>query len=56
VLALAWVAGELGHRWLNLPRISLYGLVGFLFGHAQLGVLPPTGAGVGNLLASVAFG
>lgn len=56
VLALAWVAGELGHRWLNLPRISLYGLVGFLFGHAQLGVLPPAGGGMGMLLANIAFG
>lgn len=56
VLALAWLAGEIGHRWLNLPRISLYGLVGFAFGHAQLGVLPAAGDGVGTLLASVAFG
>lgn len=56
VLAAAWVAGELGHRWLNLPRISLYGLVGFLFGHAQAGVLPPAAAGMGSLLANVAFG
>ena len=56
VLALAWLAGELGHRWPDLPRISLYGLVGFLFGHAQLGVLPPAGAGMGMLLANVAFG
>ena len=56
VLALAWVAGELGHRWLNLPRISLYGLVGFLFGHGQLGVLPVAGGGIGTLLANIAFG
>ncbi|HEX9718547.1 MAG TPA: cation:proton antiporter [Ramlibacter sp.] len=56
VLALAWVAGELGHRWLNLPRISLYGLIGFIFGHAQLGLLPATSDGLGVLVANIAFG
>lgn len=56
VLALAWVAGELGRRWLELPRISLYGLVGFLFGHAQLGLLPASSDGLGMLVANIAFG
>ena len=28
-IALAWVVGEFGHRWTGLPRISLYGLLGF---------------------------
>lgn len=56
VVALAWVAGELGHRWITLPRISMYGLVGFAFGHAQLGLLPSAGDGAGMLLANVAFG
>jgi len=28
-LAIAWIAGEFGHRWTGLPRISIYGLVGF---------------------------
>jgi NhaP-type Na+/H+ or K+/H+ antiporter len=56
VLALAWLVGEIGHRWLNLPRISLYGLVGFAFGPAQLGVLPAAGSGLGTPLASIAFG
>jgi Kef-type K+ transport system membrane component KefB len=56
VLALAWVAGELGHRWLDLPRISLYGLTGFIFGHAQLGLLPATSEGLGMLVANIAFG
>lgn len=54
VLALAWVLGELGHRWTGMPRISLYGLAGFAFGHAQLGLLPQAGSGM--LLANVAFG
>jgi Kef-type K+ transport system membrane component KefB len=55
-LALAWVIGELGHRWTALPRISLYGLVGFGLGHTQLGLLPPANTGSVMLLANVAFG
>lgn len=55
-VALAWVAGELGHRWIGLPRISLYGLVGFGLGHTQLGLLPSTDSGTDMLLANVAFG
>jgi Kef-type K+ transport system membrane component KefB len=55
-LGLAWVIGELGHRWTGLPRISLYGLVGFGLGHAQLGLIPPADAGSVMLLANIAFG
>ena len=40
-VAVAWVTGELGHRLTSLPRISLYGLVRFGLGNAQLGLLPP---------------
>ncbi len=55
-LAIAWLAGELGQRWTGLPRISFYGLVGFLMGSYQLGVLPEPDAGPIALLADVAFG
>ena len=55
-LALAWVIGELGHRWTGLPRISLYGAVGFVLAHTQLGLLPPVTKGSVMLLANVAFG
>jgi Kef-type K+ transport system membrane component KefB len=55
-IALAWVAGELGHRWTRLPRVSLYGLMGFLLGHAQLGILPAAHSGVVMLIANIAFG
>lgn len=55
-IAFAWVAGELGHRWIRLPRISVYGLVGFGLGHTQLGLLPSADSGTGMLLANVAFG
>lgn len=36
-IALAWIIAELGHRWTRMPRISLYGIVGFLLGPAQAG-------------------
>lgn len=55
-LALAWVAGELGHRWLALPRISSYGIVGFLLGSTQGGILPDTTGGSIAMLADIAFG
>jgi len=55
-LAIAWVVGELGHRWTGLPRISIYGVVGFLLAHSQTGFLPPGDAEGMNLLADIAFG
>ena len=55
-LALAWVGGELGHRWLALPRISSYGIVGFLLAATQGGFLPDPADGSIALLADVAFG
>lgn len=55
-LALAWLAGEFGHRWTGLPRISLYGLVGFLFANIGAGLLPQAEGGTFMLLANVAFG
>jgi hypothetical protein len=29
-IAVAWLSGEFVHRWTRLPRISVYGLVGFI--------------------------
>ena len=55
-LALAWIAGEFGHRWTGLPRISIYGLAGFLLGNLSQGFLPDTENGTFMLLANVAFG
>lgn len=55
-LALAWIAGEYGHRWLRLPRISSYGIVGFVLAAAQGGFLPNPSHGPALLLANVAFG
>lgn len=53
-LALAWLAGEILHRW-RIPRISTYGLVGFLLAPTQLGLLTEPGD-AGMLLANLAFG
>lgn len=54
-LALAWLAGEVAHRW-NFPRISTYGLVGFALAQSQLGLLPMPSEEAGALLPNVAFG
>lgn len=55
-VALAWVVGEAGHRWTGLPRISLYGVVGFILGSPQLGLLPSATFGAVMLVANAAFG
>ncbi|HEY0858766.1 MAG TPA: cation:proton antiporter [Albitalea sp.] len=55
-IAAAWLIGEFGHRWSGLPRISLYGIVGFLLANTQLGLLPPASEGAVALIANVAFG
>jgi Kef-type K+ transport system membrane component KefB len=55
-VTVAWLAGEFGHRWTGLPRVSFYGLVGFILASAQVGVLPvPTGGPV-LVMADVGFG
>ncbi|MGZ3184257.1 MAG: cation:proton antiporter [Telluria sp.] len=55
-IALAWLAGEFGQRATGLPRISFYGLVGFVLASSQLGALPPPDTGPVLALADVAFG
>lgn len=54
-LAVAWLAGEFGHRWLALPRISSYGIAGFAMAASQGGFLPDPAGGPIALLADVAF-
>lgn len=56
VLAFAWVVGEYAHRWVGLPRMSAYALVGFVFAPTQLGLLPEPGGDSMMLLAHIAFG
>jgi len=55
-IAFAWIVGEFGHRWTSLPRIAIYGIVGFLLAPSQTGFLPAGGALGFNLLADIAFG
>lgn len=56
VLAVTWIVGEFGHRWTGLPRISIYGLAGFLFGNAASDWLPQNENQEFMLLANIAFG
>ena len=55
-LVLAWVAGEFLHRWLAVPRISVYGVIGFAMGSSQLGLLPDDTEGTARIVANLAFG
>jgi Kef-type K+ transport system membrane component KefB len=55
-LALAWMAGELIYRSTALPRISVYGLAGFVFGNLAAGYLPPSEAETFLFIANLGFG
>ncbi|TXF98979.1 cation:proton antiporter [Massilia arenae] len=55
-LTLAWMTGELLYRWANVPRISIYGLCGFVFGNLSSGYLPPAQADNFMMLANLGFG
>lgn len=53
---LAWLAGEFIHRWTKLPRISVYGLVGFLCAQAFPELFATESSSPVIVLANVAFG
>lgn len=55
-IALAWALGELVHRTIRLPRISLYGLVGFVLAQAQGGLLPRPSESSVLVLANIGMG
>lgn len=55
-LLIAWAMGEVGQRWLRIPRISIYAIVGFLLASPQTGFLPPAPSESMRLLANIAFG
>lgn len=55
-LMLAWVAGEVIHRRIQLPRISVYAIVGFVLAPTQLGLLPSTAQSSVLFLANVSLG
>ena len=39
-ILIAWFAGEYAYKWLKLPRISSYALVGFVLAPTQAALLP----------------
>ena len=55
-ILIAWMAGEFTHRWVRLPRISAYAIVGFLLAPSQLGLLPATQSPTMLLMANIVFG
>jgi Kef-type K+ transport system membrane component KefB len=55
-IALAWLAGEFIHRWINVPRISVYGAVGFAIAQAFPDLYVSDSSSPVTLLANVAFG
>jgi len=54
-IAMAWIVGEAGYRWLSLPRISSYGIAGFLMAASQGGFLADPSGGPVALLVNFAF-
>jgi Kef-type K+ transport system membrane component KefB len=55
-IAIGWIAGELGHRWTGLPRISIYGIVGFVLGNLPFAYPLFSSNDSLLLLANIAFG
>lgn len=55
-ILIAWFIGELGYRWIKIPHISIYAIVGFLIAFPQLGLLPQTQPIPVLLLANIGFG
>ncbi len=55
-LVVSWMAGELAHRWTGIPRISMYGVAGFLAGNLAVRMQGPIDHSPYLLLASLGFG
>jgi len=55
-ILLAFIIGEYGFKWIKLPRISTYAIMGFILGHSQSGFLPKTHSDTVLLLINIAFG
>ena len=54
-ILIAWFAGEYAYKWLKLPRISSYALVGFVLAPTQAALLPQIQPAM-LLLVNIAFG
>jgi len=55
-LVVSWMAGELAYRLTGVPRISVYGIAGFLVGKLALEVQGPVDHAPFLLLADLGFG
>lgn len=55
-IALAWLSGEFVHRWTSVPRISVYGLAGFLLTQAFPDAMSSGAQSAVTMLANFAFG
>ena len=55
-ILLAWLCGEFVHRWFGIPRISVYGLVGFGLAQSFPALLGTDSSSAVALLANLAFG
>jgi Kef-type K+ transport system membrane component KefB len=55
-VAVAWLAGEFGHRLTGVPRVSFYSLAGFVLASGQAGVLPASAGSTVLIMADIAFG
>lgn len=55
-LALTWMLGEILYARTGLPRISIYGIAGFVFGKHAASYLSPADAEILLLIANLAFG
>ncbi len=55
-LVIAWMVGEMLYLWTALPRISVYGVMGFLFGNFASDNLSQADNDTVMLLANLAFG
>ena len=55
-IAIAWLSGEFIHRWARLPRISVYGVVGFVLAQAFPAALTSGAASTVTTVANLAFG
>ena len=55
-ILVAWGLGELAARWVRVPRIATYAVVGVLFAPSVTGVLPAISPDGLDIAATIAFG
>ncbi|MDQ8170791.1 MAG: sodium:proton antiporter, partial [Gemmatimonadota bacterium] len=55
-ILVAWGLGELAARWVRVPRIATYAVVGVLLAPSVTGVLPAISPDGLDIAATIAFG